>query len=214
MSRTLFYYGEQMGTESRRAQILQAALACFLEKGVAGTSIAEIRRRSGASTGSIYHFFPSKEAIAVALYLDGLSGWTAATLNVPPNSLAEEAIERIVCHAIDWGLQNGPLMRFMDENRFLLVRVAGLEEATAILLAAREQGERILELMAQGGKLRVRDWELCQPILLGPVQAWLQLHRHGQAITGPAEAKSALINAARRSLLRSDGRTAVQAPRG
>jgi AcrR family transcriptional regulator len=192
---------ELMGTDTRREQILRAALACFLEKGVAGTSIAEIRQRSGASTGSIYHFFPSKEAIAVALYLDGLSGWTAATLNVPPDAGAGEAIDRMVCDAVDWGLSNGPLMRFMDENRFLLVRVAGLEEATAILLAARERGERIVKLLAEGGELRVRDWELCQPILLGPIQAWLQLHRQGQAAAEPDAAKSTLATAARRALL-------------
>ncbi len=190
-----------MGTDSRREQILKAALACFLEKGVAATSIAEIRQRSGASTGSIYHFFPSKEAIAVALYLQGLSGWTAATLNVPPEGGAGEAIDRIVCDAVDWGLANAPLMQFMDENRFLLVRVAGLEEATSILLAARERGERIVELMAQEGELRFSDWELAQPILLGPIQAWLQLHRQGQAVASAGEAKGALAAAARRALL-------------
>jgi AcrR family transcriptional regulator len=197
----LFYYKKRMGTDSRREQILQAALACFLENGVAATSIAEIRQRSGASTGSIYHFFQSKEAIAVALYLQGLSGWTAATLNVSPDAGAGEAIDRIICDAVDWGLANSPLMQFMDENRFLLVRVAGLDEATSILLAARERGERIVKLMAEGGELRVRDWELCQPILLGPIQAWLQLHRQGQAAAEPAQAKSALACAARRALL-------------
>ena len=190
-----------MGTDSRREQILKAALACFLEQGVAATSISEIRQRSGASTGSIYHFFQSKEAIAVALYLQGLSGWTAATLNVHPDAGAGEAIDRIVCDAVDWGLANAPLMQFMDENRFLLVRVAGLEEATSILLAARQRGGRIVELMAQDGELSVSDWELAQPILLGPIQAWLQLHRQGQAVATACEAKSALAAAARRALL-------------
>jgi AcrR family transcriptional regulator len=197
----LFYYRLRMGSDGRREHILTAALRCFLENGVAGTSIAEIRQRSGASTGSIYHFFRSKEAIAVALYMEGLSGWAAATLNVPSQAGAGEAIACIVSDAVDWGLANAPLMQFMDENRFLLVRVAGLQEATSILLAARERGERILELLALGGGLRVREWELAQPILLGPIQAWLQLHRQGQAVASAEEAKHALTAAARRALL-------------
>ncbi|HTO27428.1 MAG TPA: TetR family transcriptional regulator, partial [Devosia sp.] len=44
-------------TIDRRRQILDAALSAFLERGYAATSIADIRARSGASTGSIYHFF-------------------------------------------------------------------------------------------------------------------------------------------------------------
>ncbi len=190
-----------MSIDGRREQILTAALACFLENGVAGTSIAEIRQRSGASTGSIYHFFQSKEFIAVALYLKGLEGWTCATLAVPGDASAEEAINAIISSAVDWGIANASLMRFMDENRFLLVRVAGLEEATAILLAAREQGERVLHLIARSGDLTVEDWELAQPILLGPVQAWLQLQRFGQARLDPDEAKRKLLGAARRALL-------------
>jgi AcrR family transcriptional regulator len=53
--------------ESRREQILDAALACFSENGFHQTGMADIVRRSGMSHGAVYVYFPSKEDIIEAL---------------------------------------------------------------------------------------------------------------------------------------------------
>lgn len=47
----------------RRTHILQTALDCFLAKGFHGTSTREICRAAGISSGLIFHYFPTKEAI-------------------------------------------------------------------------------------------------------------------------------------------------------
>jgi AcrR family transcriptional regulator len=52
--------------ESRRAQIVDAALRCFAEKGFQRTSMADIIEASGLSAGAIYLHFESKQQIAVA----------------------------------------------------------------------------------------------------------------------------------------------------
>lgn len=54
-----------------RDQVLATALHLFTEKGYFNTSVQDIVRDSGVSTGSIYHHFEDKEGIAKALY-DGL----------------------------------------------------------------------------------------------------------------------------------------------
>ena len=69
-------------TPSRRRQIIHGALACFTERGVAQTSMADICRRSNASTGSIYHHFKSKEQLAAAVYLEGISDYQQGFLAV------------------------------------------------------------------------------------------------------------------------------------
>ena len=56
-----------MSTPDRRQAILDAALASFVARGYLATSISDIRAASGASTGSIYHFFAGKGALAEAL---------------------------------------------------------------------------------------------------------------------------------------------------
>lgn len=52
---------------SRRQQILDAALACFSENGFHQTGMADIVRRSGMSHGAVYVYFPGKDDIIEAL---------------------------------------------------------------------------------------------------------------------------------------------------
>jgi len=61
----------QKRTLKRRRDILSASLRCFLRHGVHAATIEQIRAGSGASAGSIYHHFGSKQGIAVALYVEG-----------------------------------------------------------------------------------------------------------------------------------------------
>jgi AcrR family transcriptional regulator len=51
----------------RVAAILEAGAAAFREKGYDAVTMTEIAARSGATFGSLYRFFPSKEALANAL---------------------------------------------------------------------------------------------------------------------------------------------------
>ncbi len=52
----------------RVAALLDAAASLFIEKGYEATTTAAIAERAGASIGSLYQFFPSKEAMAEALF--------------------------------------------------------------------------------------------------------------------------------------------------
>jgi AcrR family transcriptional regulator len=53
--------------ESRRQQVLEAAAVCFRRSGFRGASMSEISALAGMSTGHIYHYFKSKEAIVEAI---------------------------------------------------------------------------------------------------------------------------------------------------
>ncbi|MET9956951.1 ScbR family autoregulator-binding transcription factor [Streptomyces sp. NPDC006339] len=63
---------QERGTRSRQA-ILEAAAEVFDLRGFDAASTNEILARSGLTRGALYHHFPSKESIAVAL-LDAHSG--------------------------------------------------------------------------------------------------------------------------------------------
>jgi len=52
---------------ARRAQIMEAARACFGRKGFAGTTIQDICREAGLSPGAIYRYFNSKSDIVFAI---------------------------------------------------------------------------------------------------------------------------------------------------
>mgnify|MGYP000968094534 FL=1 len=51
---------------ARRAQIIEAAIACFLERGYTNTSMSDIIKASGLSSGSIYSHFSGKEDILIS----------------------------------------------------------------------------------------------------------------------------------------------------
>src|SRR5688500_16639151 len=53
--------------QRRVDEILDAAESLVGEVGLADASVQEIARRAGASVGSMYHFFPTKDAILAAL---------------------------------------------------------------------------------------------------------------------------------------------------
>jgi len=53
--------------EGRRTQILNAAVRCFARRGYYETTIEELVTETGLSRGALYLYFPSKEAIYLAI---------------------------------------------------------------------------------------------------------------------------------------------------
>jgi AcrR family transcriptional regulator len=53
---------------STRAKLIKAARALFARKGYAGVPTEEIVRRAGVTRGALYHQFPTKEDLFLAVY--------------------------------------------------------------------------------------------------------------------------------------------------
>lgn len=56
--------------ETTRARLLDAAATALATSGYHGCSYAELIASSGLSKGAYYHYFPSKQDLAMAVYLD------------------------------------------------------------------------------------------------------------------------------------------------
>ena len=64
-----------MAPKDTRWRIVEAAMELFWLKGYASTSIADILSRSQVNSGSLYHFFPGKQDVLLAVleaYRDGI----------------------------------------------------------------------------------------------------------------------------------------------
>lgn len=59
--------------ETRPQELLDAALALFVEKGYAATRAEEVARRAGVSKGTLYLYYPSKEELFKAVVRGSLS---------------------------------------------------------------------------------------------------------------------------------------------
>lgn len=69
-------------SEERRAQIIEAALACFGRKGYHNTTMDDIVAESGLSKGSLYWYFKSKDELFAKAMLSVLGDIGQDTLTI------------------------------------------------------------------------------------------------------------------------------------
>ncbi len=67
----------QRRKETRPQELLDAALALFVEKGFAATRSEEVAQRAGVSKGTLYLYYPSKEELFKAVIRHNLSNLIA-----------------------------------------------------------------------------------------------------------------------------------------
>jgi AcrR family transcriptional regulator len=63
--------GDSPSADDRRNQILLGAAELFVKYGYSGTSIRDIAQRTGLLPGSVYHYFPAKEDLFIAVHREG-----------------------------------------------------------------------------------------------------------------------------------------------
>ncbi|MCX7171775.1 MAG: TetR/AcrR family transcriptional regulator [Proteobacteria bacterium] len=64
-------HGDSASIGDRREQIVLAAAQLFVERGYRGTSIRNIADSVGMLPGSVYHYYPAKEDLFVAIHHEG-----------------------------------------------------------------------------------------------------------------------------------------------
>jgi AcrR family transcriptional regulator len=53
---------------NKREAVLTAAIECFAAHGLSGTGMRDIARAAGLTEGTLYHYFPSKDALIAAAF--------------------------------------------------------------------------------------------------------------------------------------------------
>ncbi len=176
--------------ESRRQAILEAALSCFASKGFTETTMEDIRKLSGASTGSIYHHFSNKEMLARALYLEGRSSLNAAiSVSIRTSSL-RDGLEGIVYRYLNWFEQNPDLGQYImqaGDTEYLGAYVKVVRQKILTTLPAENLSEHILQWLApyiSDGSVVNLPRSLYLPLILGPsrefIRTWLRTRQPGE----------------------------------
>ena len=80
---------------ARRAQIIEAAVSCFLEKGYTNTSMSDIIKASGLSSGSIYSHFSGKEDILNTAINERLNNVKKLYETLPEGAGPQDLLEAI-----------------------------------------------------------------------------------------------------------------------
>ena len=80
---------------ARRAQIIEAAIACFLERGYTNTSMSDIIKASGLSSGSICSHFSGKEDILTTVINERLENVKRLHAALPEGTGPQDILEII-----------------------------------------------------------------------------------------------------------------------
>jgi len=109
--------GRFAATRARKDSVLKAALECFSELGIEGTTIHDIQRRADCSIGSIYHHFGSKEGIAEELFIDGIQRLNRGMLRkVTKAGNAEQSVHAVVGYYCEWSTRHRIMARYLHSR--------------------------------------------------------------------------------------------------
>ena len=197
---------ESPGAGDRRHDILNAALGCFEEGGLEAIAIDQVRQRCGASVGSIYHHFGSKEGIIAALFFDILaeqSGQLQQGLDQARD--VQHGVKALVLRYVDWVVAHPQRARFLFQARPV---VAEGPRGAELAEQARRRNAALLAWLTplqRAGVLADAPCELMPSLVMGPAQsyclAWLAGSTDASAsLPSPAHFRDALATAAWKSV--------------
>ena len=173
-------------TPGRRLDIIHAALICFMDKGLSDTSISDICNRSGASIGSIYHHFKSKEQLATAVYLEGIKNYHHGYLNaLNSQTNAKEGIRAVIQYHIQWVIDHPEWARYLFKERHASFMGDTEQEFRKLNQAFMQEASQWFRVHINAGKLKKLPPDIFTSILMGPCQEFARQYLFCQTQSDP-----------------------------
>jgi AcrR family transcriptional regulator len=160
-----------------REQIVRAALAHTSEDGWDATSLQAVRLRAGVSNGTLFHYFPTREALAGAVIAAGLSDHQAElSAELRAAASPRDGVERVVARHLGWMQEYQPLARLFLMTPREALR-AGLDEGA---VADNQRFFRDVEAwLGDHGWSGVPDLAVVLALWIGPAQEYARHHLSG-----------------------------------
>lgn len=158
---------QQVRAELTRERILTAAAHVFAEYGYAAGTTNRIAEHARTSIGSLYQYFPNKDAILAALLVRHIDRgtWTGAEqLDLTPGSL-KETVRALVRDAIDHHRDDSQLLRIMIEE----APVSG-ELIEAIDRHGKVRVSQVRDVLARHPDVQVQDLDVAAELVVGTVE--------------------------------------------
>ncbi len=181
-----------------RRRILDAALACFLEDGYEQTTIARVRKRSGTSNGALFHHFPTKEAIADALYVESIASFQEGLWELVrsrPRSL-RAAVRGAIAHQLRWTEAHPDRARFVYMRGTLEWDAPASAEVAALNRGLAAAIRDWIAPLVASGEIRTGSMLLITAIVSGPTHAIVRRWLAGQLPGPPSSYLDQLADAA------------------
>lgn len=131
--------------KTKREKILEAALEMFVNNGFESSPTSKIAKQAGVATGTLFHYFKTKDELINELYLEVKTGLISAMKqNLLEAKTIRKNLEYIWLNYISWSLQNSAASKFF----------AMFGTSSYISEATRKEGYRrftfVLDILNQG----------------------------------------------------------------
>ena len=118
--------------KQRVAALIDAGAELFAEKGYEATTMTEIASRAGAAIGSLYQFFPSKEALAEALFnrfTERAAASFARVEELAPGRSARELADLLIDYKLEQGTDRDAAIVLLSSVASIIERRKPLGDA-------------------------------------------------------------------------------------
>jgi AcrR family transcriptional regulator len=164
-------------------------LVCFPESGYEQPTVARIPECACVSNGTLFHHFPTKDAIADTLYLEAIADFQEGLwrlLAERPRSL-RKAVRGVIEHQIEWIEANVDRARFVYTRGTLDGDSPGAAELTEMNRKLAASYQEWLQPFIERHQVRPTSMLVLNAIVTGPTHAlarrWL-----ARQITSPLHA--------------------------
>lgn len=158
---------------NKKEAILISAVTLLAEKGVHKTPMSAIAKAANTGMGTIYNYFPNKEALINEIYLSIKRKEKNVFDTFDPKQPIKTQFEAYVSAIIEFFLNNKPFFQFMEQ----------LQASPMITDESRAEGlksmDSVLELLAKGKEERIIKTINIDELLLfigGAVLSYLRWH--------------------------------------
>lgn len=174
-------------TAQTQRQITEAALAIFLEQGITRTTMAQIATQAGVAKGTIYSYYPSKEALLRGVVVQALAQSAAyQPLCRRPGETAQALLRRSLLptmEAIERS-ERGGLARLILTEAKQHPELARLYKELAFD-PWQQHVLGILQLACDEGELRSANPQDCARLLASPF--WMGMVHNGLLTDDPQQ---------------------------
>lgn len=192
---------------SKRDDILQATLDLVVEQGLAAFSFSKLFQRAGVGAGTVYNYFPGKDALLEALFTEVSSRLDEGVLkNWSPDASLPAQFDALLRGFALYALANPSEVSFIEAcsrapavPRRLRERVTPAQKVTLRLLAEGQAA----------GLIRIMEPHLALAIASGLIAAVVGASASGKYEFGQAELDT-VIDASWRALATNAGLRAAR----
>jgi AcrR family transcriptional regulator len=195
-----------------RARILAEATRQLTRIGYGAFTVASVRDALGLSSGSMFHAFASKPALAAAVYVEGMASYQRAALDAIAGAADPQAALRawIAAHLL-WIEENKDLARYLFSTLPDEVTAEAEQPLRAHNDAFFGATASLFDRAAAAGLMARLPREVAHVICIGPAHEYGRRWAGGAVATSPRKLVGVLQEAALAALAATSSTTSSRA---